>query len=88
MVGHKHVTVNGGVANIPSYVLKPGDVISIKESSRIKESIKNFAQGVSTKFPWLEWNADKMQGTFLSVPEKDQIPENIKVQLIVELYSK
>lgn len=88
LVGHKHVTVNGGVANIPSYVLKPGDVISIKESSRIKESIKNFAQGGSTKFPWLEWNADKMQGTFLSVPEKDQIPENIKVQLIVELYSK
>lgn len=88
LVGHKHITVNGAVVNIPSYTLKAGDTISVKESSKSSEAIKAMIAGSSTRFPWLEWNADKIQGTFLMMPEKDQIPENIKVQLIVELYSK
>jgi len=87
LVSHKHVTVNDKVVNIPSYELRPGDVISVKskEHPAIKESLN--VKNVS-RFPWLEWNADTMKGTFLALPEKDQIPENIKEQLIVELYSK
>lgn len=87
LVSHKHVTVNDKVVNIPSYELRPGDVIGVKskEHPAIKESlnVKNIS-----RFPWLEWNGDTMKGTFLALPEKDQIPENIKEQLIVELYSK
>lgn len=87
LVSHKHVTVNDKVVNIPSYELRPGDVIGVKskEHPAIKESLN--VKNVS-RFPWLEWNADTMKGTFLALPEKDQIPENIKEQLIVELYSK
>ena len=88
LVGHKHITVNGSPVNIPSYTLRPGDVIGIKDSSKGKESIKSMANAGSTRFAWLEWNGDKMEGTFLLMPEKDQIPENIREQLIVELYSK
>ncbi len=88
LVGHKHITVNERVVNIPSYTLRPGDVIGIKSASANKPAIKTMADAGGSKFPWLEWNGDKMQGTFLAMPEKDQIPENIREQLIVELYSK
>lgn len=87
LVSHKHVTVNDRVVNIPSYELRPGDVIGVKtkEHPAVTASlnVKN-----TSRFPWLEWNGDTMKGTFLALPEKDQIPENIKEQLIVELYSK
>jgi small subunit ribosomal protein S4 len=88
LVGHKHVVVNGHIVNAPSYCLKPGDVISVKESSRTMDAITNSLAGKGRQFPWLNWNPDTFAGTFIAMPERDQIPENIKEQLIVELYSK
>jgi small subunit ribosomal protein S4 len=91
LVGHRHVTVNGQVVNIPSYSLKPGDVVSVRGKSRGLE-IVTMHVGAKTsnvrQFGWLEWNPDKMQGIFLAYPQRDQIPERINEQLIVELYSK
>jgi small subunit ribosomal protein S4 len=91
LVGHRHVTVNGKVVNIPSYSLKPGDVVSVRGKSRSLE-IVTIQVGAKTnnirQFGWLEWNPDKMQGVFLAYPQRDQIPERINEQLIVELYSK
>lgn len=91
LVGHRHVTVNGKVVNIPSYSLKPGDVIAVRGKSKGLEVITTHV-GAKTNnvrnFGWLEWNVDKMQGVFLAYPQRDQIPENINEQLIVELYSK
>ncbi len=91
LVGHRHVTVNGNVVNIPSYTLKPGDVVAVRGKSQGLEIVTTHV-GAKTnnvrQFGWLEWNPDKMQGTFLSYPQRDQIPEKIKEQLIVELYSK
>jgi small subunit ribosomal protein S4 len=89
LVGHKHITVNGHIVNIPSYQLKPGDVISIREKSKSLESISDsLSAGRSRKYNWLEWDNQSMTGRFMAFPERDQIPENIKEQLIVELYSK
>ncbi len=88
LVGHKHIEVNGKTANAPSYILRPGDVISVTAKSRELEVIKNSLNNSGRHFPWLQWNGDKMEGTFITQPERDQIPENIKEQLIVELYSK
>ena len=91
LVGHRHVTVNGNVVNIPSYSLKPGDVVAVRGKSQGLEIVTTHV-GAKTnnvrQFGWLEWNPDKMQGTFLAYPQRDQIPEKIKEQLIVELYSK
>lgn len=88
-VGHKHITVNGSVVNIPSYQLKPGDVIAVREKSKSLEAITNsLAGGRARRFNWLDWDNTKMEGKFMAYPERDQIPENIKEQLIVELYSK
>jgi len=89
LVGHKHVTVNGNVVNIPSFTLRPGDKIGIKEKSRNHPAVSaSMGTGSGTRHPWLEWNTEKMEGTFLAMPERDQISENIREQLIVELYSK
>lgn len=88
LVAHKHITVNGRVAGIPSLVLRVGDVISIKEKSKGLPAITQALGNRESKYPWLEWNSDTMKGVFLAMPEKDQIPENIHEQLIVELYSK
>jgi small subunit ribosomal protein S4 len=91
LVGHRHVTVNGKVVNIPSYSLKPGDVIAVRGKSQGLEMVTMHAGSKTNdvrKFGWLEWNPDKMQGIFLSYPERAQIPEKINEQLIVELYSK
>jgi len=91
LVGHRHVTVNGSVVNIPSYTLKPGDVIAVRGKSQGLEIVTTHVGAKTSnvrQFGWLEWNPDKMQGTFLSYPQRDQIPEKIKEQLIVELYSK
>ncbi|GAB4334477.1 MAG: 30S ribosomal protein S4 [Flammeovirgaceae bacterium] len=89
LVVHKHITVNGEVVNIPSYTLKVGDIVAVRERSKTLEAVKNSLSGrQQSRFNWLEWNADKMEGKLLSFPERQDIPENIKEQLIVELYSK
>ncbi len=88
LVTHKHVTVNGSIVNIPSFLLKPGDQISIKEKSKNLEAVQNSLANKNTSFPWLEWDQNKFSGAFLQMPEREFIPENIKEQLIVELYSK
>lgn len=87
-VSHRHITVNGEVVNIPSYQLKQGDVIAVREKSKSLEAINDSLASRSNKFSWLQWDATALSGTFLSYPEREQIPENIKEQLIVELYSK
>jgi small subunit ribosomal protein S4 len=88
LVSHKHVTVNGDVVNIPSFQLKPGDKVSIKDKDRANTSITGQFRGKNQKFNWVDWNEGEMQGTFVAYPERESVPENIKEQLIVELYSK
>jgi small subunit ribosomal protein S4 len=88
MVSHKHVTVNGEIVNIPSYSCKPGDIIGIKIKSAANVSITSVVRGKNPKFSWLDWNEKDMKGTFITYPERESVPENIKEQLIVELYSK
>ena len=89
LVSHRHIEVNGQVVNIPSYSLKPGDKISVREKSKSLEAVLNSVAGSSTKnYPWLEFDTNELVGTFITSPTRDQIPENIKEQLIVELYSK
>ena len=89
LVGHKHITVNGEVVNIPSYSLRPGDVVAVRERSKSLEAISNSVAGKQlNKFSWLEWEAKELTGKFLNFPSRDEIPENIKENLIVELYSK
>lgn len=89
LVSHKHILVNGELVNIPSFTLKPGDIVSVRERSKSLEAITGSLTGrPSNRFPWLEWEASSMSGKFVSVPVREDIPENIKEQLIVELYSK
>ncbi len=88
LVSHKHVTVNGEVLNIPSCQLKPGDVIGLKNKALGNTSITSQIRGRNPKFSWLDWNDTEKQGTFITYPERESVPENIKEQLIVELYSK
>ena len=87
-VSHRHITVNGEVVNIPSYALKAGDVVGVREKSKSLQSIEHALESNSSVYEWITWNPEKKEGTFVSVPEREQIPENIKEQLIVELYSK
>lgn len=87
LVSHRHITVNGELVNIPSYILKEGDVIAIREKSKSLEVIADSLAGKSS-YDWLQFNDEKKSGTFISAPERMQIPEDIKEQLIVELYSK
>ncbi len=88
LVGHRHITVNGSVVNIPSYLVKEGDIVAVRERSKTLEIIINATQGHSNRFPWLEWDGEKLAGKFMSYPNREDIPETIKEQLIVELYSK
>jgi small subunit ribosomal protein S4 len=89
LVGHRHITVNGKVVNISSYTLRPGDIVAVREKSKSVEVIVNSISNSNVKrFNWLSWDSSALTGTFLSLPERDQVPENIKEQLIVELYSK
>ncbi|HNX86125.1 MAG TPA: 30S ribosomal protein S4 [Bacteroidales bacterium] len=88
LIGHRHIMVNGKVVNIPSYEVRPGDLIAVRERSKSLEVITNSLTGRSNQYPWLEWDSNLMTGKFMSYPERDQIPENIREQLIVELYSK
>jgi small subunit ribosomal protein S4 len=88
LVGHCHITVNGKVVNVASYILKPGDVVAVRERSKTLEVITNHISGATNQFPWMDFDKSTMTGKYISVPERVQIPENIKEQLIVELYSK
>jgi small subunit ribosomal protein S4 len=88
LVSHAHITVNGAMVNIASYTLKPGDVVGVREKSKSMEIITNSTSGAVNKHPWLDFDKSTLSGKFLSRPERSQIPENIKEQLIVELYSK
>jgi small subunit ribosomal protein S4 len=88
LVTHKHVTVNGSVVNIPSYTLRPGDVVGIRERSKNLDVVQTSISGKGKKFNWLVIDEKGVEGTFVDFPERDQIPENINEQLIVELYSK
>ncbi|MGB5608340.1 30S ribosomal protein S4 [Eudoraea sp.] len=88
LVSHRHITVNGELVNIPSYSLKAGDVVGVREKSKSLQSIQDALSANSSVYEWMTWNNDKMEGNFVSIPERIQIPENIKEQLIVELYSK
>jgi len=88
LVAHKHITVNGETMNVPSYSCKPGDVIGYKGKSEHNSSITSKSRGKNPKFSWLDWNETEKKGTFITFPERESVPENIKEQLIVELYSK
>ena len=88
LVSHRHITVNGEVVNIPSYSLRAGDVVGVREKSKSVQAIVDSLANNSSVYEWITWNSEKKEGTFVAVPERLQIPENIKEQLIVELYSK
>lgn len=89
LVSHRHILVNGEVVNIPSYTLKAGDIVEVREKSKTLESITNSVAGRTiNKYGWLEWDAKSLTGKFLQYPDRESIPENIKENLIVELYSK
>ena len=88
LVLHKHITVNGQVVNISSYSLKVGDIVAVREKSKSLEAIADSLEASNNRFPWLEWDATEMAGKVVSVPLREDIPERIQEQLIVELYSK
>ncbi len=88
LVSHRHITVNGALVNIPSYSLNAGDIVAVREKSKSLLAIENSLANRNDVYEWLSWNSETKQGNFVSVPERIQIPENIKEQLIVELYSK
>lgn len=88
LVTHRHITVNGEVVNVPSFIVKPGDVVGVREKSKSLEVIHNSLSSRRVNVSWLEWDGSNMAGKLINRPERDQIPETIKEQLIVELYSK
>ena len=88
LVSHAHITVNGGKVTIPSYQLKPGDVVAVREKSKSLETIERSLSASSNVFEWITFNNETKEGTFVAVPQRIQIPENINEQFIVELYSK
>ena len=88
LVSHRHITVNGEIVNIPSYQLKAGDKIAVREKSKSLETIQNSLSNSNNVYEWMTWNNDTKEGTYVSIPARVQIPENINEQYIVELYSK
>jgi small subunit ribosomal protein S4 len=88
LVSHKHIMVNGHIVNIPSYRLKPGDVVEVKPKSKVNTDLMSMLGSKNPKINWVEFNEKDMKGTYLAHPERESVPENIKEQLIVELYSK
>jgi len=88
LISHRHIIVNGEIINVPSFTLKPGDIVGVREKSKSLEAIADSLASRSGNYPWIEWDNNLMSGKFMSYPERDQIPENIREQLIVELYSK
>jgi len=87
LVNHKHIEVNGTISNTPSHTLRPGDVVTVRNKSKDLKVLRDLEPD-SRKYPWLEWNPEHQKGVFMQYPDREQIPENIKEQLIVELYSK
>ena len=88
LVSHRHITVNGEKVNIPSYQLQAGDVVGVREKSKSLEAIQSSLGNASSVYEWITWNGEKMEGTYVTIPQRLQIPENINEQFIVELYSK
>ena len=89
LVSHRHITVDGKVVNIPSYSVKPGQIVAVREKAKSLEVIAASLEGFNhSKYSWLEWDQAKLAGKYLNIPQREEIPENIKEQLIVELYSK
>jgi len=88
LVSHRHITVNGALVNVPSFRLSEGDVVAVREKSKSLHAIDDALASSNDVYEWLTWNSDKKEGTFVKIPARLQIPENIKEQLIVELYSK
>ncbi len=89
LVSHRHITINGRVTNVPSYNVKPGDIVGVRERSKSLEVINNALESSNvSKYSWLEWDGQQMSGKFINNPDREEIPEKIKEQLIVELYSK
>lgn len=89
LISHRHITVNGNVVNVPSFVLRPGDIVGVREKSKsLGTIIECLGTNRRSKLAWLEWDQTQMAGKYMSVPERSEIPEDIKEQLIVELYSK
>ncbi len=88
LVGHRHITVNGEIVNVPSFHVRPGDNISVREKSKSLEAIVTSLNSVSKRLDWIDWDGASMIGKLINMPSRDMIPENIKEQLIVELYSK
>ena len=88
LVSHKHITVNGSIVNIPSYTLRQGDMVSVREKSKSLKAIESSLMENSSEYDWIKFNRERLEGEFVAIPEREQIPENIKEQLIVELYSK
>jgi small subunit ribosomal protein S4 len=88
LVSHRHIIVNGEVVNVPSFSLKEGDVVGVREKAKSLEVITDALASRSNKFSWLDWDEEKKQGKFMNYPPREEIPENIREQLIVELYSK
>jgi small subunit ribosomal protein S4 len=88
LVSHRHILVNGEVVNVPSYSVKEGDVVGVREKSKSLEVITDSLASRTNKFSWLDWDGEKMEGKFNNYPPREEIPENIREQLIVELYSK
>lgn len=89
LVSHRHIVVDGKVVNIPSYSVKPGQLVGVREKSKSLEVIANAMAGFNhSKYPWIEWDQSSLTGKLLHIPTREDIPENIKEQLIVELYSK
>ena len=88
LVSHRHIAVNGNVVNVPSYSLKEGDVVSVRERSKSLEVITDALASRANNYPWLEWDGNSMSGKFVNFPQRSDIPETINEQLIVDLYSK
>jgi small subunit ribosomal protein S4 len=88
LVSHKHIMVNGEIVNVPSYSLKPGDVIELKAKSKVNPTVTGMVRGKGKNINWVDWHDSEFRGTYITHPERESVPENIKEQLIVELYSK
>lgn len=88
LVGHRHITVNGEIVNVPSFHVRPGDVVSVREKSKSLEAIVTSLNSINKRLDWIDWDGAAMAGKLINMPSRDMIPENIKEQLIVELYSK
>jgi small subunit ribosomal protein S4 len=88
LVGHRHITVNGEIVNVPSFHVRPGDTVSVREKSKSLEAIVSSLNSINKRLDWIDWDGATMTGKLINMPSRDMIPENIKEQLIVELYSK